>query len=260
MSARHPYYPIPIGLFLSVSASIFTGIPRRSIAHDSTKLLDSHTPRPVISGIEHIPKSGAFMIVANHHQRDHMWVGWAGALVTEAVNGVRPARTPIRIIVTDSQRMTVLGKEVAIPFTRYFLGRAAQFWEMIPMPTDPHAIAGHAHSLRTTLGLLKQGSPVLLFPEGERGRAYHLIEAMPGTGTFIALASRRAAILPCSFWEEGAQFRAQLSPPLIISSTDDSAVREQVMVAIGRLLPESMWGPYAAAIQQAQRISAGKSG
>ncbi|MHB8625354.1 MAG: lysophospholipid acyltransferase family protein [Aggregatilineales bacterium] len=249
MASPRPKYPLPLAIFLSVSGSIFFGVPRRSIARDSTKLLDSHAPRPIITGIEHIPKSGALMIVANHHQRENMWIGWAGAMVTEAVNSVRPARTPVRIVVTDSQRMKVFGQELAIPFSRYFLRRVAHFWEMIPMPTDPRAITGHAHSLRTTLGVLKHGLPVLLFPEGERGRAYRLIEAMPGTGTFIALASRRAAILPCSFWEDGDLFRGQISPPLVITRSDDSAVREQVMVAIGRLLPESMWGRYAEAIR-----------
>lgn len=235
--SKRPRYATPRGIFLSISGSIFFGVPRRSLASDATKLLDSHHPRPIITGTEYIPKSGGFMFVANHYQREQLWIGWVGALLIEAVNSVRPARSPLRIIVTDSQRVKVFGRDVTMPFSRYFLGRIAHIWEMIPMPAEPRATAGHARALKTSLSLLQQGRPVLFFPEGDRGTAYGLSEALPGTGTFIALASRRAAILPCGLWEDGDQLCGQIAPPLTIAATDDSAIRAQVMATIGQLLP-----------------------
>lgn len=247
-AAPRPKYPPPFDMFLSVSGSIFFGWPRRSIAYDATDVLNRHTPRPIIQGVEHIPATGAFLIVANHHDRPDMWIGWVGALITEAVNQVRPARTPIRIMVTDAQRITLFGRERTIPLSRWFLGRVARFWEMLPIAANPGDTTHHAATLRQALGVLRQGLPVLFFPEGERGNAYALIEALPGTGTFIALASRRAVILPCAFWEDGEQLHGQIAPPITISQRDDAAVREQVMTAIGRMLPSSMWGAYAAPI------------
>ncbi len=252
---KRPNYPPPLAMFLSVSSSIFFGVPRRSLAHDATQVLNTHTPRPVITGLENLPHKGAFMIVANHHQRENMWIGWVGALLTEAVNSVRPAQTPLRIVVTDAQRMKLRDRDVTMPFSRWFLGRVANFWEMIPIPGDLSDTSGHAAALRTTLSTLREGLPVLFFPEGEGGNAYRLIEALPGTGTFLSIASRRAPILPCSLWEEGENFeqlRGHISPPITFSSAADSAVREQMMVAIGEHLPESMWGTYADAIQKTQ--------
>ena len=235
--SKRPQYGTPRRLFLSISGSIFFGIPHRSLAADATQLLDSHHPRPIITGTEHIPNSGAFMVVANHYQRAHLWIGWVGALLVEAVHNVRPARTPIRIIVTDSQRVKGFGRDITIPFSHYFLGRIAHIWEMIPMPAERNAAAGRARALKTTLGLLQSGLPALIFPEGDSGTAYGLTEALPGTGTFIKLASRRAVILPCGFWEDGDYLCGQIASPLTIASADDSAIREQVMTAIEQLLP-----------------------
>ncbi len=243
-----PIYAPPLRMFLSVSSSIFFGRPRRSIARDATEVLDSHTPRPIINGLEHIPRDGAFVIVANHHHRRNMWIGWVGALVTEAVNGLRPARTPIRIVATSGQRMRWRNRELTIPLSDWLLGRVVQFWQMIPIPADPADTIGQATALKMTLRLLKEGLPVLFFPEGARGSANTLVEALPGTGTFLALASRRAVILPCGIWEDGEQLRAQIAPPITLLDGDDATIREEVMCAIGRLLPGSMHGPYTAAI------------
>ncbi len=86
-------------------------------------LLNRHMPRPILNGVEYLPQSGAFIIVANHYQRPGMWIGWVGALVVEAVNAIRPARTPLRIVVTDTQRMTVRGRERIVPLSGWFLKR-----------------------------------------------------------------------------------------------------------------------------------------
>ncbi len=95
---------------------------------------------------------------------------------------------------------------------------------------------------------------MLFFPEGESGNADGLVDALPGTGTFIGLASRRAAIIPCAFWEDGEQLRGQFAPPLQLVSFDDAEIRSQVMIAIGRMLPEAMWGTYAEPIRDANEL------
>jgi hypothetical protein len=244
-----PNYAIPIDMFLSVSASIFFGHPARNFAQDAIKFLNSRQPHPLLTGVENLPHDAPFMIVANHHHRENMWIGWIGAMLTEAVYQFRRQNVPLKIVVTDAQRFNFQGKSRVFPLSPWLLGRVAKIWNMIPIPSDPEDSVGHAATLKHVLGLLKAGEPILFFPEGDRGTAFGLVEALPGTGTFIALAARRAQIIPVSFWEEGDLLRGEISPALSITSKEDSVVRAQVMVAIGRRLPESMWGPYHDAIQ-----------
>jgi hypothetical protein len=92
--------------------------------------------------------------------------------------------------------------------------------------------------------VLRDGDPVLCFPEGDRGTAYGLVDALPGTGTFLVLAARYAKIIPVAFWEDGEQLSGCVGAPIVLTSRDDAQIRQQVMVAIGRMLPRSMWGVY----------------
>ena len=252
-----PNYTIPHGLFLSVSSSIFFHWPSRVLAIDAPNLLNTHIPRPLMTGQENIPRTGPVLFVANHHHRANMWIGWCGSMLIEAVNQIRPARAPLHIVVANLQRMRWRhGKEVVIPTSKFFLRRVAEEWDMIQIPGEAEDTIGQAAALRKVLTLLKQDRPVLLFPEGEIGSAYTLVQAKPGTGTFIALASRRAPIVPVAFWEEGEQLRGHIAPAITINGTDDNAIREQVMTAIGVMVPEPMWGPYRESI----RAKAGQAG
>jgi hypothetical protein len=234
---KPPKYSIPPLVIAYLTLRIFTGRPQRPMAWDAAWARQMHTPSPTISGIEHIPRTGGVLIVANHYQRPGMWIGWGGGLIADAVNGVRPARAPVRIVVTDSQRVRWFGRERTLPLSGWFLRRIARAWEMIPIPADHENKAGQAAALRTSLNALNQNEVVLFFPEGERGNATGLIDALPGTGTFVALASRRAAIVPCGLWEEGEQLRGQFGAPLTLQGRDDEGVRRQVMAAIAAQIP-----------------------
>jgi hypothetical protein len=235
---KPPKYSLPPLAIAYLTLRIFTGWPRRPFAWDAEWIAHKlHTPNPTISGVEHIPRTGGVLVVANHYQREGMWIGWAGGLITNAVNNIRPARAPVRIVVTDSQRVKWFGREFTMPLSRWFLGRIAHAWDMIPIPADQADKAGQAATLRTCLTLLSKGQVVLFFPEGERGIAGKLSDALPGTGTFIGLANRHAQILPCGLWEEGEQLRAQFGAPITFQNRDDDSIRQQVMAAIAALIP-----------------------
>ncbi|MEP7288665.1 MAG: lysophospholipid acyltransferase family protein [Chloroflexota bacterium] len=256
-SEKRPTYSFPLYGFLHLSSSIFFDRPKRSFYVDANYLLNSHTPRPLLTGIENLPRDGAFLIVANHHHRAGLWIGWIGAMLVEAIYASRPVQFPLRIVVTDAQRFKFRGTARVFPISSWFLKRVAMLWGMIPIPgeSDADNTTGRAAALKHVLSLLRNGEPVLFFPEGDRGTAYGLVEALPGTGSFIALAARRAPIIPVAFWEDGDQLRGHIAPPITLTSSDDAAVRQEVMVRIGRMLPPSMWGAYAEAIAAAKNTN-----
>jgi hypothetical protein len=236
--SKPPNYSLSPFAIAYLTLRIFTGWPKRPFAWDAEWIAHKlHKPNPTISGLEHLPREGGLLIVANHYQRKQMWIGWAGGLIANAVNDVRPARAPVRIVVTDSQRVKWFGREFTLPLSKWFLGRIAKAWDMIPIPADANDMPGHAATLKLCLNLLGKGEAVLFFPEGERGNAAGLSEALPGTGTFMALASRRAVIVPCGLWEEGEVFHGKFGAPLQLQIKDDARVRQQAMAAIGELIP-----------------------
>jgi 1-acyl-sn-glycerol-3-phosphate acyltransferase len=222
---------------LVLSLSIFFGWPRRSLALDSTRLLNMHVPRPVITGQQHFPTEGAFILVANHYQRPGLWIGWVGALLAEAVCRQRGGDPPLRIVVTATQQVKLAGRALTIPLSGWFLSRVAEFWGMIRMPSAVSQVNQRAAALRRVIGALKNGEPVLVFPEGEEGSAHGLTQALPGTGAFLAMVSRYAPLIPVGFWEDGAVLRGCVGPPFELSSRDDGENRREVMRQIAALIP-----------------------
>lgn len=232
------YRLTPLGI-AELSASIFFNFPRRSLGKDAIRLLDMYQPRPTLSGIELLPRDEPFVIVANHYHRNGLWIGWIGALLCEAISAFRPVDVPIRIVVTDRQRIQIGERSLTLPLSGLFLRRITKLWGMIRMPSDPKNTIGRATVLKHLLRLLASGEPILFFPEGDRGSAAGLVEALPGTGTFLALASRRARIIPVGFWEEGPRLCGQVGTALTLDSSDDTTLRQQVIASIKHLLPTS---------------------
>jgi hypothetical protein len=81
---------------------------------------------------------------------------------------------------------------------------------------------------------------------------------MPGVGSFLlSLSNRGIPILPVGIFEEEGGLIASFGPPfsIQIARSVEKGERErlasqQVMVAIGRLLPPQLWGVYAPAIEE----------
>jgi 1-acyl-sn-glycerol-3-phosphate acyltransferase len=231
-----PKYAVPFIANIVLSASIFFGKPRRSLARDATLLLNTHQPRPLLTGLDNLP-DGAYVLIANHYQRSGLWIGWVGAMLADALYPLRQCDPPLRIITTDEQRFTWRGRSYSVPLSRWFLRRVARFWGMIPMPADDANTSGRGVTLRQALRYLRAGEPILIFPEGEAGTASHMTDALPGTGTFLALASRYAPIIPLRFWEEGDQLRGHIGNPLILKGKDDVTLRIEAMNAIRQVQP-----------------------
>ena len=236
---------------------------RRSFAGDSRWTLRDVRPRPRAEGEEHIPRQGPFVLVANHYERPGLNLHFAGMHVGQVVARRRAQAPEIHWIITSEwfgRRLGIL--PVPDAFWRWTFRRVGRMYDFVVMPRSPEKVMARAAALRHALAYAlgrggRPGEPLGLMPEA-LGKGV-LIEAMPGVGLFLkVLSDHGLPILPVGILERdgaltavfGPAFRLELPAPAGQKELDRLA-REQVMVAVGRLLPREYWGFYADAIERA---------
>lgn len=236
---------------------------RRSFAGDSRWTMQDVRPRPQADGEEHIPRRGAFVLIANHYERPGLNLHFAGMHVSQVVARQRTQAPEIHWIITSEwfgRRLGVL--PVPAAFWRWTFRRVARMYDFVVMPRPAEKVMARAAALRQALGYAlgragRPGEPLGLMPEA-LGKGV-LIEAVPGVGLFLkALSDRGLRLLPVGLFERGGTLTAVFGPAFrlvlpasVDQQTLDRVAREQAMVAIGRLLPREYWGFYAEAIQKA---------
>lgn len=263
----HSTYHFPRVLLLRIALSLFPGI-KRSAAVDSVRILSGNPPLPKVTGLENIPAEGPFVVVANHYERPSLPTYFAGMAVCVAVAERRPASPETSWIITSEWLSRHFGPiPIPIWLSRWAFGRVGVLYGFIPMPKRDEMTAGRAAALRQALAVVgspaagsearrHNGQAVALTPEA-RGKGT-LVEAMPGSGIFLEMLTKRGApLLPVGFYEEGEHLIVRFGEPFHLRrerrsdrEKQDRLAREQVMVAIGRLLPREMWGFYAEAIDR----------
>jgi hypothetical protein len=265
-TAIHKTYHFPRLLLIKIALGLLPGF-KRSAAVDSVRILRVNPPLPRVIGLENIPVEGPFVVVANHHERPGLPVYFAGMAVCAAVAERRPASPETRWIITSEwtgRRFGAISVPVWLP--RWAFSRVGVVYGFIPMPQRDEKTAGRAAALRQALAVVgppaagearrHNGQAVALTPEA-RGKGT-LVEAMPGSGLFLEMLTKRGApLLPVGFYEEGEHLIVRFGEPFRLRKErrtdreeEDRLVREQVMAAIGRLLPQSMWGFYASVIDK----------
>jgi hypothetical protein len=255
---REEAYRLPLSYILRFILAVLLG-RKRDLGSDARGTLMTAKPRPKVIGDQHIPSEGPFVFVANHYERPGLKVWWGGMLAATAIYERRQSRRTLRWLMTSEWYNFRLAGVIPVPtwLLRWLFRRIASVYGLVIVPRSPEQRVGRAAAMRAILEVVhRQGDPIGLYPEGV-GREV-LIEAMPGTGLFIASLSRRGIpILPAGVYEEEGVLCARFGPPFFVDlpgtgakGERDRLAREQVMAHIGRLLPQPMWGPYTLAIEQ----------
>jgi 1-acyl-sn-glycerol-3-phosphate acyltransferase len=216
-------------------------------------------PKPQALNDQHIPAEGPFVLVANHYERPGLKVFWGGMLASRAVARRRTSQESLRWLMTSEWYNFRLGPlPVPVWVFRWLFRRIARVYGLVIIPRAAERAVGRAAALRTILNLLRGGEEAIgLFPEGTG--TGQLIEPMPGVGSFLlSLSNRGIPMLPVGIFEEGGRLIASFGPPFSIQAPRgvekgerERLASQQVMVAIGRLLPRELWGAYASAIEEA---------
>jgi len=228
---------------------------QRSLLRDCQTFLRTNAHPRRVEGIDHVPAAAPFVLVANHYARAGLWPYHCGMIVTGLIAQARPAVRHIRWVITSEWYGRRLGP-FPIPPTlyRWTFRRVARVYRLVTMPRRAGELLGRAAVLRDIVRALER-EPVGLMPEAAGSGT--LLQPLEGSGLFVhSLSKRGAPVIPVGFWDDGDTLVVSFGPPLALSpngidrAEQDRSAREQMMVAIGRLLPERQWGVYHEAIRR----------
>ncbi len=255
---RQEVYRLRISLILRFVWAVLRG-RTRSLPADVEATLMAARPKPQARNDQHIPAEGPFVLVANHYERPGLKVFWGGMLASQAVAQRRTSQKSLRWLMTSEWYNFRLGPlPVPVWALRWLFRRLAQVYGLVIVPRAAERRVGRAAALRTILNVVRDGEEAIgLFPEAIG--TGHLREPMPGVGSFLfSLSNRGIPILPVGIFEEEGRLIASFGPPFSIQvarsvekGERERLASQQVMVAIGRLLPRELWGVYAPAIEEA---------
>jgi hypothetical protein len=251
-------YRLRISLILRFVWAVLRG-RTRSLPADVEATLMAARPKPQARNDQHIPAEGPFVLVANHYERPGLKVFWGGMLASHAVAQRRTSQKSLRWLMTSEWYNFRLGPlPVPVWALRWLFRRLAQVYGLVIVPRAAERGVGRAAALRTILNVVRDGEEAIgLFPEAIG--TGQLREPMPGVGSFLLLLSNRGIpILPVGIFEEERRLIASFGPPFSIQVTRsmekgerERLASQQMMVAIGRLLPRELWGVYEPAIEEA---------
>jgi hypothetical protein len=250
-----PSYKFPRLPLARFGLDLFLG-RRRSLLKDSQTVMAANPCRRQVRGLENVPSEGSFVLVTNHYARPGLQVYHCGMFITTVIVERRPLSPDIRWIITSEWYGYRMGP-IPIPpwLIRWLFRRAGKVYGLVIMPRRASLAVGRAAVLRR-VARIAQREPIGLMPEA--GGSGILREALEGSGLFLqALSERGLPLVPAGVWEEDDTLIVSFGEPFALSvakegsrQEQDRQAREQVMVAVGRLLPPTYWGYYAEAIQR----------
>jgi 1-acyl-sn-glycerol-3-phosphate acyltransferase len=192
---------------------------------------------PAVSGLEHVPREGAYLVVANHCSNlDPPALGWAV--------GHRTGRV-VHFMAKDELRSWPVIGWLATQAGAFFVKRGA----------------GDRAAQRRAFQVLEAGRPLAVFPEGTRSRDGRLSEGRAGA----ALLAMRTDVdvLPVGIsgthrlfehgrrWPRRTPLTFRVGPPFRLPHSDEldravlKAGTERIMREIAALLPPEQRGRWA---------------
>jgi len=207
-------------------------------------------------GLENVPSEGPFVLVTNHYARRGLRTYHCAMFITTVIAERRPLSPAIRWVITSEWYGYRIGP-IPIPvwLIRWVFRRVGKVYGLLVMPRQASRAVGRAAVLRR-IARVAQRETIGVTPEA--GGSGILREPLEGSGLFLqALSERGLPLVPTGVWEEDGTLMVRFGEPFALSvaregsrQEQDRRAREQVMVAVGRLLPPAYWGHYREAIQR----------
>jgi 1-acyl-sn-glycerol-3-phosphate acyltransferase len=207
-------------------------------------------------GLENVPSEGPFVLVTNHYARRGLRTYHCAMFITTVIAERRPLSPAIRWVITSEWYGYRIGP-IPIPvwLIRWTFRQVGKVYGLLVMPRQASRAVGRAAVLRR-IARIAQRESIGVTPEA--GGSGILREPLEGSGLFLqALSERGLPLVPTGVWEEDDTLMVRFGEPLALSvakegsrQEQDRRAREQVMVAVGRLLPQAYWGHYREAIER----------
>jgi len=250
-----PNYEFPRLPLIGFGLDLLLGRPR-SFLKDSRRVMAANPYRRQAQGLENVPSEGPFVLVTNHYTRRGLRAYHFAMFITTAIAQRRPLSPAICWVITSEWYGYHVGP-IPIPvwLIRWVFRRVAKVYGLVVMPRQASRGVGRAAVLRH-IARIAQRESIGLMPEA--GGSGILREPLEGSGLFLqALSERGLPLVPTGVWEEDDTLMISFGEPFALSvakegprQEQDRQAREQVMVAVGRLLPPAYWGYYSEAIQR----------
>lgn len=228
---------------------------RRSFSADSRLVIFRYNQPPVIDGVEHIPRAGPVIIVANHLDRPEVMMAFAGMAASVAVADARPDSPEVHWTITAERRQMVGPVRIPRVVVRWLFERIARMYNFALMEPRAPFVMQRAAAMRELEEAVGRGEAVGLMPEaGGDGVLRH---PRPGSGLFLArLSAGRVPILPLALFIANDRLVVRFGPVFTLEAptagqderTADRLLGGRVMTAIGRLLPPEWRGAYREAV------------
>ncbi len=199
-------YPVPWDEVYSLWPHVVNRT-RRNVDDFSAKIVSKMQPGPVFLGLENLPPSPRFVLVANHYQRKGLWIIHVASALTQAIADRygRQEDPPVHWMVTANWPPIRVGPLTIPSPGDILLPRVAHALSCFPV-----SFAGNnpAYTASTLKKILKASDtlarPIGIFPEGVAGAAGRLTPPLPGVDRFITLLAKRGwPALPAGVSEDG---------------------------------------------------------
>lgn len=215
-------------------------------------------PAPRTLNTDRIPRDGAFITIYNHYDRRGLGAWWGPFVIADAIFRARPSETDrLRIVVTAEWPYPVVKT-----LTRHLFRRLADAYGLILLPpVEANYRMQSALSIRRVLSLTRVERPplIIISPEGKSLPNLALHAPPAGAGVFLKMLSNEVLqFLPAGIYEDddealtvsfGLPFRPD-TPRGLGRAELDRAIGRQLMLALGRLVPERMWGEYRGGLER----------